>query len=422
MSASGPGLGPAPDPAPGPASGPSVPPAPDVTAMNPERVQMLAEAPREKSPKPPLHIKREGSLAPFKVTGANGDALGDWSNRSSRGSQKSDGGSFKRSISELMMEAKEKRVKQDKKPRITPAAKYYTDVHPLGLGKQEGKPSQPGSQALIECVAPMPDDSTQYLTSLLRNRNLNLCLQAAPTKKNDAPGKPKTYTFLISNAGMVQHERLSMLGHTRALPLSLHDQDISSSDGAITRTVIGELLEDVWPRLTKSDKYMYARQLRNLLHKMRRESMQKPNFPLGSIESGTYTLLQDKHPDHTYYAIRPSPNQKQFMALLMSTLYESVPKAVSKALISQFRVDYPSVLTHGALCPKNIVVSNNLISWILGWDCAGQYPVWWEYARFFEARTSEANSDWYSYAAEIFDEEFPAELAAYQGIARCQQP
>ncbi|KAK2125694.1 hypothetical protein NOF04DRAFT_17686 [Fusarium oxysporum II5] len=371
--------------------------------MNPERVRMLSEAPREKSPKPAPVVKREESLVPFRVTGANRDALGDWSNRSSRGSQKSDGGSIKRSISELMMEAKEKRAQQEKKPKIAPVKKYYTDIQPLGR-------------------APLPDDSTHYLTSLLRNRNLNLCLQAAPNKKNDAPGKPKTYTFLISNAGMVQHEKLSMLGHTRALPLSLHDQDISSSDGAITRTVIGELLEDVWPRLTKSDKYSYARQLRNLLHKMRNESKQGPNYPLGSIESGTYSLLQDKHPDHTYYAIRPSPSQKQFMALLMSTLYESVPKAVAKALITQFRNDYPSVLTHGALCPKNIVVSNNTISWILGWDCAGQYPVWWEYARFFEARTTEANSDWYSYAAEIFEEEFPAELAAYQGIARCQQP
>ncbi|RKL07210.1 hypothetical protein BFJ68_g9988 [Fusarium oxysporum] len=386
-----------------PGSGPSVPPAPDVTAMNPERVRMLSEAPREKSPKPAPVIKREESLVPFRVTGANRDALGDWSNRSSRGSQKSDGGSIKRSISELMTEAKEKRAQQEKKPKIAPVKKYYTDIQPLGL-------------------APLPDDSTHYLTSLLRNRNLNLCLQAAPNKKNDAPGKPKTYTFLISNAGMVQHEKLSMLGHTRALPLSLHDQDISSSDGAITRTVIGELLEDVWPRLTKSDKYSYARQLRNLLHKMRNESKQGPNYPLGSIESGTYSLLQDKHPDHTYYAIRPSPSQKQFMALLMSTLYESVPKAVAKALITQFRNDYPSVLTHGALCPRNIVVSNNTISWILGWDCAGQYPVWWEYARFFEARTTEANSDWYSYAAEIFEDEFPAELAAYQGIARCQQP
>ncbi|TVY64459.1 hypothetical protein Focb16_v015754 [Fusarium oxysporum f. sp. cubense] len=386
-----------------PGSGPSVPPAPDVTAMNPERVRMLSEAPREKSPKPAPVVKREESLVPFRVTGANRDALGDWSNRSSRGSQKSDGGSIKRSISELMMEAKEKRAQQEKKPKIAPVKKYYTDIQPLGH-------------------APLPDDSTHYLTSLLRNRNLNLCLQAAPNKKNDAPGKPKTYTFLISNAGMVQHEKLSMLGHTRALPLSLHDQDISSSDGAITRTVIGELLEDVWPRLIKSDKYSYARQLRNLLHKMRNESKQGPNYPLGSIESGTYSLLQDKHPDHTYYAIRPSPSQKQFMALLMSTLYESVPKAVAKALITQFRNDYPSVLTHGALCPKNIVVSNNTISWILGWDCAGQYPVWWEYARFFEARTTEANSDWYSYAAEIFEDEFPAELAAYQGIARCQQP
>ncbi|KAJ9418193.1 hypothetical protein QL093DRAFT_2380166 [Fusarium oxysporum] len=376
--------------------------------MNPERVRMLSEAPREKSPKPAPVVKREESLVPFRVTGANRDALGDWSNRSSRGSQKSDGGSIKRSISELMTEAKEKRAQQEKKPKIAPSKSTTPIFSPLVMVSKN--------------ATPLPDDSTHYLTSLLRNRNLNLCLQAAPNKKNGAPGKPKTYTFLISNAGMVQHEKLSMLGHTRVLPLSLHDQDISSSDGAITRTVIGELLEDVWPRLTKSDKYSYARQLRNLLHKMRNESKQGPNYPLGSIESGTYSLLQDKHPDHTYYAIRPSPSQKQFMALLMSTLYESVPKAVAKALITQFRNDYPSVLTHGALCPKNIVVSNNTISWILGWDCAGQYPVWWEYARFFEARTTEANSDWYSYAAEIFEDEFPAELAAYQGIARCQQP
>lgn len=110
------------------------------------------------------------------------------------------------------------------------------------------------------------------------------------------------------------------------------------------------------------------------------------------------------------------------MALLMSTLYSSVPTHVSKALLTQFRRDYASVLTHGNLCPRNIVVSNNTIVWILGWDCAGHYPVWWEYARFFEARTTEENSDWYEYADEIFADEYPAELAAYQGIARCQQP
>ncbi|KAF4333680.1 aminoglycoside 3 phosphotransferase choline kinase [Fusarium beomiforme] len=391
------------DPLP-PALGESVPHAADVSIMNPERAQMLAEGLREESPEAARGIKTEEGIVPFRATGANGDALGDPSLRASRGSQRSDADSLKRSISELITEAKVKvrGEHKDKKPKIGPGNQYYKDVQTLG-------------------PAPWPDDSTHYLTSLLRNRTLNLVLQAAPNKKNDVPGAPKKYIFTISNAGVVKHEELSMIGYTRALPLSLHDQSISASDGAITRTVIGELLEDVWHKLTDNEKYMYARQLRNLLHKMRCESKEGPLSHLGSIDSGNYSLLQDKHPEHTYYAIRRRPNQKEFMALLMSTLYDSVPKSVAKALISQFRTDYPSVLTHGALCPKNIVISNNNIIWILGWDCAGQYPVWWEYARFFEARTNEANSDWYDYAAEIFAEEFPAELAAYQGVARCQQ-
>lgn len=278
------------------------------------------------------------------------------------------------------------------------------------------------TQAVVDmCTAPRPDENTRYLTSLLRNRTLTLCLQSA-AKKGGTLNKPKTYDFRISQAGLVQHEKLSTLGYTRALPLSLHDKGVDGAEGPISSTIVGELLEDVWPRLNKNEKYGYARQLRNIIRKIRLGSKAGPDATLGSVESGQYSLLQDKHPDHTYYAIRKDPKQKQFMALLMSTLYETVPKPVAKALVSQFRVDYPVVLTHGALCPRNIVVSNNTIAWILGWDCAGLYPAWWEYVRFFEARTIEENSDWYDYATDIFEDEFPGELAAYQGIARCQQP
>jgi hypothetical protein len=38
-----------------------------------------------------------------------------------------------------MTEAKEKRAQQEKKPKIAPAKKYYTDIQPLGHGKQECK-------------------------------------------------------------------------------------------------------------------------------------------------------------------------------------------------------------------------------------------------------------------------------------------
>ncbi|KZZ87923.1 hypothetical protein AAL_08254 [Moelleriella libera RCEF 2490] len=59
---------------------------------------------------------------------------------------------------------------------------------------------------------------------------------------------------------------------------------------------------------------------------------------------------------------------------------------------------------------------------VLGWDCAGWYPEWWDYVKFFEARTSDVNLDWYDYATQIFDKDFPTELAAFQGIVRCQTP
>ncbi|KAM0553053.1 hypothetical protein ACHAPJ_007600 [Fusarium lateritium] len=398
----------------------SVPPTVHVETMNPARAQMLSEVAQEESTRPTPAVKVEDILpvAPPLITGANLAPVGDASLRALRGSQapramsiSGQGGSLlslrdpnvpssmvsvKRPISSVAGEVRGNRGKKQK------ISTYYTEIQSLGH-------------------APVPDANTRYLTSLLRNRTLTLCLQPVPKRSADS-AKPKTYNFRISQAGLIQHENLSTFGYTRALPLSLHDQDISGTEGAITRTVVGELLEDVWPRLNNSEKYQYARQLRNILHKMRAPGKVGGGSAFGSIQSGPYSLMQDKHPDHTYYAIRTRPDQKQFMALLMSTLYETVPKQVAQALVSRFRTDYKVVLTHGALCPKNIIISNHMIVWILGWDCAGDYPAWWEYVRFFEARTTDTNRDWYDYAADIFEEEFPVELAAYQGIARCQQP
>ncbi|KAM0196181.1 hypothetical protein ACHAPQ_000159 [Fusarium lateritium] len=399
----------------------SVLPTVHVETMNPARAQMLTNVAQEELANPAPTIKIEDpSLSALCITGANRSILGDASLRASRGSQISQvspmasnpnlatgsrglresmpsaSGSVKRSASVLVDEAKGNKKKKQK------TDEFYTQVQSLGH-------------------APRPDANTRYLTSLLRNRTLTLCLQST-VKKGGTLNKPKIYDFRISQAGLVQHDKLSTLTFTRALPISLHDQNVDGSEGAVSSTIVGELLEDVWPRLNKNEKYGFARQLRNIIRKMRQGSKTGPDATLGSVESGQYSLLQDKHPDHTYYAIRKDPKQKQFMALLMSTLYETVPKPVATALVSQFRVDYPVVLTHGALCPRNIVISNNTIVWILGWDCAGFYPAWWEYARFFEARTIEENSDWYDYAVDIFEDEYPAELAAYQGIARCQQP
>ncbi|CEI63129.1 unnamed protein product [Fusarium venenatum] len=405
-----------------PGSGEFLPLAIDVETMNPARARMLtrmsSEDARNRTPSPEVRTERgyTAGLGPLR-SGANSGALGNRPRRIPRSSQQPEGSRVastswpdaglprlqeninpnnpslpKRPFSPTV---KHENGYREKKPKLS-TSRYYPDVETLG-------------------PAPRPDSDTLYLTSLLRNRDLFITLHTDNVK-------PKTHQFRISQAGLVQHEKLSLIAHTRALPLFSQDLATSSNDGKLSQTIVGELLEDIWPRLSKHEKYQYARQLRNILQKLRSHEKAPPGGTFGSIKSGPYGLILDKHQNHTYFAVRVDPDQQQFMALLMSTLYSTVPTQVSKALMRQFRTDYPSVLTHGNLCPRNIIVANNTIAWILGWDCAGHYPVWWEYAKFFEARTMEENSDWYEYADQIFVDEYPVELAAYQGIARCQQP
>lgn len=132
--------------------------------------------------------------------------------------------------------------------------------------------------------------------------------------------------------------------------------------------------------------------------------------------------MLDKHQNHTYWAVRSEPKHSTFVAFLLSSCYTTVPGPVTATLADQLKRMASVVLSHGEICPKNIIVDQGKIIAITGWDCAGWYPDWWDYVKFFEARTSSKNSDWYEYAGEIFDQEFPAELAAYQGLVRCQTP
>lgn len=251
--------------------------------------------------------------------------------------------------------------------------------------------------------------------SLLKHRELHLSLY---TRQQDGKGCSKLYKIQISDACLVQHETLSSHPCTRALPLTSGDPDTSIVEGVIHRSVEGELLEDVWAGLSSQMKRHYARQLRKIVDGMRGVVYSDGR---GSVQAGEYTLFLDKHTNHTYYAVRRYTSPKQFMAFLLSSFYKSVPKKVALAFIAPLKVKGRQLLSHCSLCPKNIIVNEGKITWILGWDCAGYYPGWWDYVKFFEARTRPENLDWYDYAGEIFSAEYPLQLVAYQGLTRCQQ-
>ncbi|KAL7908173.1 hypothetical protein GGI35DRAFT_480886 [Trichoderma velutinum] len=269
---------------------------------------------------------------------------------------------------------------------------------------------------------PAPNDHTIYLESLLTPRCLLLTLKL---RRGDGSQSISTLYRSISNAGLLLG--IAIQDHLDLPVLQLPAP--SQVEGSIAQVVKGELLENVWYDLTPEAKYAYARQLRRILNNMRSDTnplranstiSSKGNM-LGSASSGPYSLMLDQHAQNTYWTVRFNPTCRQFIAFLAASFVQSVPRQVADALTCQFWADYNIRFTHGELSPKNIIVWNSKIVYILGWDSGGWYPEWWEYVKFFEARTAPENQDWYDYARDIFIETYPRELVAYQGIARCQR-
>lgn len=271
--------------------------------------------------------------------------------------------------------------------------------------------------------APPPNPHTVYLETLLQPHCLLLTLRS---RLGDGSQVVSTQYRSVTQAGLLLGEAIQDQLDLPILRLPAPAQVA----GGLERTVEGELLEGIWYNLTPEAKYAYARQLRHILNNMRLNMAQtrstaaapqaKRNL-LGSAFAGPYSLILDQHVQNTYWAVRSKPTCGQFVAFLTSSFVSSVPASVATALACHFRPDYAVRFTHGDLSPRNIVVQNSKIVCILGWDSGGWYPEWWEYVKFFEARTTPENQDWYDYATHIFVDTFPAELVAYQGIARCQR-
>ncbi|KAH7165417.1 hypothetical protein EDB81DRAFT_639908 [Dactylonectria macrodidyma] len=374
--------------------------------MNPQRAWMLSEVAREEALMPPAVIKKEN--VPPPASGANRAPVGDASLRAKRDREKTTQSALTATglVSLSLLPAAKTRTVSLKRSH----AQYRED-------QDCPAPALPGiklSEVPSLGPAPLPNQQTKYLLSLLKHRELHLVLSK---HQGDVRVSSKLYKYQISDVCLVQHETLSKHPCTKMLPLTLSNPDISIVDGVIKHSVEGELLEEVWAGLTPQIKRQYARQLRKIVDQMRGVVEQGAR---GSVQSGHYMLFLDKHSKHTYYAVRRYESPRQFTAFLLSSFYKSVPTKVALTFVTSLKTKGRQILSHSSLCPRNIIVHKEKIVWILGWDCAGFYPGWWDYVKFFEAWTRPENNDWYDYAGEIFTAEYPAQLAAYQGLARCQ--
>ncbi len=234
----------------------------------------------------------------------------------------------------------------------------------------------------------------------------------------------RTHFLQISGAGLVINEIVRTHSNLPILHLPTMgalNAGLIAPDGGVDRVARGARLEDLWARMSPEGKYNMARQLGRLVKQMRKTPQnprQAATRQLGSVHSGGYTLLVDRRQNSTYWAVREKPTQEQFVAFLLSTLSTSCAPAVAGRIAKHFSKSTSLVLCHGDLCPRNIIVHNHLVVGIIGWDCAGWYPKWWEYVKFFETFTNPMNQDWYDYVDEILDTAYTDEMVAYQSVMR----
>jgi aminoglycoside phosphotransferase len=174
--------------------------------------------------------------------------------------------------------------------------------------------------------------------------------------------------------------------------------------------VPGQPLDKIWNDMTTPQKTSIARQLRDILVKMRSVT---PPF-IGACDG---TEIRDSRVYNIYTAPVCS-DEHAFNEYLISGLNAKVAPAIRKSLRARLRTDHRIVLSHCDLAPRNIMVQDGTIVGLLDWEDAGYYAEYWEYVKFFQ-RNSPGN-DWWCFAAEIFPEEYPDELVDYIALLKWQ--
>ncbi|PFH57959.1 hypothetical protein XA68_14338 [Ophiocordyceps unilateralis] len=267
---------------------------------------------------------------------------------------------------------------------------------------------------------------TAYLETFLQYRQLELTTEPPPSLNNVTV--EKKHCRFTTDAGLIMNELVRIRSNVPIVRLPKPEElgefaAAAAADIWIERTSRGVILEDLWPELSSEAKHDLAHDLSKIITDMRKTSQPAlacdRRIP-GSVFSGLYSLLMDKREAVTYWAVRKKPTFADFIAFLFHHFRPGVPSIVSASLASKFSLTGRLVLSHGELSPRNIIVLKDKIVGIIGWECSGWYPEWWDYVKFFEARVGPANQDWFDYAPKIFKTQFQEELVAYQGLRRYQ--
>lgn len=208
-------------------------------------------------------------------------------------------------------------------------------------------------------------------------------------------------------------EALRVAAHAGVPAPCVHDVHTTADGQRHIRMdyVQGQPLDKLWPDMSAEQRKDMARQLREIVEKMR--SVAPPPNLIGACDG---TEIRDTRVYFTYHS-PPCRDEAAFNEFLLSALYENVPPLVREAFSRRLRTDHRIVLSHCDLAPRNILVRDGEIKGLVDWEDSGWYPEYWEYVKFFQ-RT--ADKEWKQYAEDIFPELYHDELVDFIAISKWQ--
>ncbi|KAK4101130.1 hypothetical protein N658DRAFT_450169 [Parathielavia hyrcaniae] len=198
-----------------------------------------------------------------------------------------------------------------------------------------------------------------------------------------------------------------------------------------------EVLEERWGRMSEGEKEGVCVQLREVVRAWRRLRLGGVGF-VGSVDNGP---LRDEVFRGCTMAGAPPPGPfptsaafHDYFVSMAVTVSQTRQQQAGAAGVGQVRYtphhlfpdDVPVVFTHGALHPRNIIVSagrNPRIVSILGWDQAGWYPAYWELCKARrECSRRGGPGEWESrYLPVILDaRDLSVEMCSWNVGALCQ--
>ncbi|EJP66972.1 ankyrin repeat protein [Beauveria bassiana ARSEF 2860] len=158
----------------------------------------------------------------------------------------------------------------------------------------------------------------------------------------------------------------------------------------VMERIEGRTIEDAWPGLSWYVSLRLAFQLRRFVSLMRSIT----SDTAGSIVTGNCRSfwLDDRFGLPARATVRYVMDFLAFWTDFGSIRHEYKKSSRDHAVLqgsSDLRVD-TFVLTHHDLAPRNIVVNTSGDAWLLDWDLAGYYPIYFEYASMSNFKMPES--------------------------------